>query len=80
MSLYIITIIVTITIITLTTFIITIIIIIIINITLLGDRNAMCRKDPRPVLAGSGIKRFGLDRFGRFGSVSYSFPKVICGT
>ena len=28
---------------------------------------------PRPVPAGSEIKRFGSIRFGRFGSVSYSF-------
>ena len=28
---------------------------------------------PRPVLAGSKIKRFGSVRFGRFGPVSYSF-------
>ena len=32
---------------------------------------------PRPVPAGSGIKRFGSVRFGRFGSVSHSFLSLV---
>ena len=34
---------------------------------------------PRPVSAGSRIKRFGSVRFGRFGSVSYSFLSYFYG-
>ena len=33
---------------------------------------------PRPVPAGSKIKRFGSVRFGLFGSVSYSFLLCMC--
>ena len=35
---------------------------------------------PRPVPAGSRIERFCLVRFGRFGSVSYSFLNIATET